>query len=491
MYEKNIGTKQKALRINLDRRIYGSFAEIGAGQETAAMFFKAGGSSGTIAKTMSAYDMTFSDSIYGVEESGRYVVESRLVKMLNKEYSLLEKRLAEKRGSETTFFAFANTVVALNYQKTNDAHGWIGCRFQLSPLAGYNDVIIHVKMMDNENIMQQQALGIIGVNLIYGAFYYAKSPETLVLSLMDDLTSDRIQIDMIRFSGPDFSDVDNRLMSLHLVRNGFTDAALFGADGQVLQPSEALYKKNILVMRGRLRPVTNVQMDMIENGVKQFKAEHDVDENRVVSIAELTLHNLKSSDQSIDEKDFLDRVDILCSMGQTVMISNYLEYYKLVAYLARLTRLKIGLVVGIPNLEYIFEEDHYEFLPGGILESFATLFSRKVKLFVYPTLRNDAVYTCNEFELPPTLEPLFQYLVRNDKIEDITDYNEENLHISTNRVLEMIQQGEDGWEQMVPDRVAQRIKDYCLFGYPCEVDYIPIGQQVRQKQEEQLTPDAQ
>jgi hypothetical protein len=491
MYEKNIGTKQKALRINLDRRIYGSFAEIGAGQETAAMFFKAGGSSGTIAKTMSAYDMTFSDSIYGVEESGRYVVESRLVKMLSKEYSLLEKRLAEKRGSETTFFAFANTVVALNYQKTNDAHGWIGCRFQLSPQAGYNDVIIHVKMMDNENVVQQQALGVIGVNLIYGAFYYAKSPETLVLSLMDDLTPDRIQIDMIRFSGPDFAGVDNRLMSLHLVRNGFTDAALFGADGQVLQPSEALYKKNILVMRGRLRPVTNVQMDMIENGVKQFKAEHDVDENRVVSIAELTLHNLKSSDQSIDEKDFLDRVDILCSMGQTVMISNYLEYYKLVAYLARLTRLKIGLVVGIPNLEYIFEEDHYEFLPGGILESFATLFSRKVKLFVYPTLRNDAVYTCNEFELPPTLEPLFQYLVRNDKIEDITDYNEENLHISTNRVLEMIQQGEDGWEQMVPERVAQRIKDYCLFGYPCEVDYVPIGQQVRQKQEEQLTPDAQ
>ncbi|QKZ11303.1 TonB-dependent receptor [Spirosoma sp. KUDC1026] len=491
MYEKNIGTKQKALRINLDRRIYGSFAEIGAGQETAAMFFKAGGSSGTIAKTMSAYDMTFSDSIYGVEESGRYVVESRLVKMLSKEYSLLEKRLAEKRGSETTFFAFANTVVALNYQKTNDAHGWIGCRFQLSPQSGYNDVIIHVRMLDNENVVQQQALGIIGVNLIYGAFYYAKSPETLVLSLMDDLTPDRIQIDMIRFSGPDFADVDNRLMSLHLVRNGFTDAALFGPDGQVLQPSEALYKKNILVMRGRLRPVTNVQMDMIENGVKQFKAEHDVDENRVVSIAELTLHNLKSSDQSIDEKDFLDRVDILCSMGQTVMISNYLEYYKLVAYLARLTRLKIGLVVGIPNLEYIFEEDHYEFLPGGILESFATLFSRKVKLFVYPTLRNDAVYTCNEFELSPTMEPLFQYLVRNDKIEDITDYNEENLHISTDRVLEMIQQGEDGWEQMVPERVAQRIKDYCLFGYPCEVDYVPIGQQVRQKQEEQLTPDSQ
>lgn len=484
MYEKNIGTKQKALRVNLDRRIYGSFAEIGAGQETAAMFFKAGGSSGTIAKTMSAYDMTFSDAIYGVEDSGRYVVETRLVKMLSKEYSLLEKRLAEKRGADTTFFSFANTVVALNYQKTNEAHGWIGCRFQQTPQGGHNDVIIHVRMLDNENVLQQQALGVIGTNLIYGCFYYAKAPETLVLSLMDDLGPERIQIDMIRFVGPDFEHVDNRLMSLHLVKNGFTDAALFGPDGQVLQPSEALYKKHILVMRGRLRPVTNIHVDMIDNGLKQFIGEPDVDTSRVVSLAELTLHNLKANEQGIDEKDFLDRVDILCQLGLTVMISNYLEYYRLVSYLARLTRLKIGLVLGIPNLEYIFEESHYEFLPGGILESFATLFSRKVKLFVYPTLHDGAIYSCAEFKLPPHLEPLFQYLVRNDKIEDIRDYNEQNLHISTDRVLEMIQLGEEGWEAMVPESVVKQIKESCLFGYPCEVQYTPIGEQVRQQVEQ-------
>lgn len=481
MYEKNIGTKQKALRINLDRKIYGSFAEIGAGQETAAVFFKAGGSSGTVAKTMSAYDMTFSDAIYGPEESGRYVVESRLLKMLNKEYSLLEKRLAEKRGADTTFFAFANTVVALNYQKTNEGHGWIGLRFQLNPQAAYNDVIIHVRMLDNENILQQQALGIIGTNLIYGCYYYYKSPETLVLSLMDDLTPERIQIDMIRFDGPDFATVDNRLMSLHLVKNGFTDAALFGPDGRVLQPSEALYKKHILLLRGRLRPVTNVHIDMLENGLKQFQAEPDVDAERVVTVSELTLHNLKANEQGIDEKDFLDRVDILCSLGQTVMISNYHEYYRLVAYLSRLTKLKIGLILGIPNLEYIFEENHYEFLPGGILESFATLFSRKVKLFVYPTLRNGSIYTCQEFHLAPNLEPLYQYLVQNDKIEDIRNYNEQNLHIVTDRVLEMVQLGEDGWEYMVPEGVARQIKDNCLFGYPCDVQYTPIGEQVRQQ----------
>jgi hypothetical protein len=483
MYEKNIGTKQKALRINLDRRIYGSFAEIGAGQETAAIFFKAGGASGTIAKTISAYDMTFSDAIYGPESSGRYVVESRLVKMLNREYNLLNVRLDEKRGPDTTFFSFANTVVALNYQKTNEGHGWIGCRFQLHPQAPSNDVIIHVRMLDNENVLQQQALGIIGTNLIFGCFYYNQSPETLVLSLMDDLTPDRIAIDMIRFNGPDFAHVDNRLMSLHLVRNGFTDAALFGADGQVLQPSEALYKKHILVMRGRLRPVTNVHVDMIENGQKQFRAEADVDPAKVIMISELTLHNLKANEQGIDEKDFLDRVDILCSMGQVVMVSNYHEYYRLVSYLSRLSRLKIGLIMGIPNLEYIFDEAHYEFLPGGILESFAALFSRKVKLFVYPTLRPDgSVYTGNEFTLPPHLYPLYQYLVSNDKIEDIRDYEEKNLHISTDHILELIKAGESGWEDSVPPSVVKQIKDNCLFGYPCEVEYMPIGEQVRQVQ---------
>jgi hypothetical protein len=488
MYEKNIGTKQKALRINLDPRIYGSFAEIGAGQETAAIFFKAGGASGTIAKTISAYDMTFSDAIYGTEDSGRYVVESRLVKMLNREYNLLHVRLDEKRGPETTYFAFANTVVALNYQKTNEAHGWLGCRFQLTPGGSHNDVIIHVRMLDNENVLQQQALGVIGTNLIFGCFYYHKSPETLVLSLMDDLGPERIAIDMIRFEGPDFAHVDNRLMSLHLVRNGFTDAALFGPDGQVLQPSEALYKKHILMMRGRLRPVTNVHMDMIENGLIQFKAETDVNPDKVVMVSELTLHNLTAGEQGIDEKDFLDRVDILCSMGQTVMVSNYHEYYRLVSYLSRLTKLKMGLILGIPNLDYIFEESHYEYLSGGILESFATLFSRKVKLFVYPTLRADgSIYTSTEFFLSAKLQPLYEYLVKNDKIEAIRNYEEANLHISTDRVLQLIQRGESGWEQFVPASVAHQIKTNCLFGYPCEIDTAPVGESAAQATEPAMT----
>lgn len=470
MHDKSLSTKQKALLINLDRRIYGSFAEIGAGQETAAMFFKAGGASGTIAKTMSAYDMTFSDAIYGPEESGRYVVESRLVRMLQKEYSLVEKRLSDKRGSESLFFAFANTVVALNYQKTNEAHGWVGLRFQLTPGGPYNDLVIHIRMLEDENVLQQQALGIIGVNLMYGCFFYHKSPETLLLSLMDDLTSDRIEIDMIRFDGPDFGHVDNRLMSLHLVKNGFTDAALFGPDGGVLQPSEAFYKKHILLMRGRLRPITNVHVDMIEHGGRQFLNEPDVDAGKVLLVSELTLHNLSREGEGIDEKDFLDRVDILSSLDHHVMISNYHEYYRLVPYLARLSRLKAGILLGIPSLQNIFDEKHYDYLAGGILESFAHLFSRNVKLFIYPTLHaNGEIYNCENFAIPNHLKPLYQYLLVNDKIEDIRDYNIEFMKWTTDQVLSMIKSGEPGWEELVPGNVAEIIKDKCLFGFPCVV----------------------
>jgi len=468
-HDKQLGTKQKALRINLDPRIYGSFAEIGAGQDTAANFFKAGGASGTIAKTMSAYDMKFSDEIYGPEPSGRYVVESRLMKMIHHEYDLVEHRLDEKRGEHSLFFAFANTVVALNYQKTNEGHGWLGLRFQLTPRSPYNDVVIHIKMLDNDSVLQQQALGVIGVNLMYACFYYYQSPETLLVSLMDDLSPDRIQIDMIRLQGPDFIHVDNRLMSLYLVKYGFTEVAMFSSDGQVLQPSEALYKKNILLLRGRLRPITKVHIDMLRNGLRQFKAEPDVDEKKVVMVAELTLKNLRDGDKDINEKDFLDRVDVLSSIGQTVMISNYHEYHRLVSFLAKATRLKIGLILGIPNLEYIFEESYYQNLPGGILESFSALFSRNVKLFVYPTFKNDKIYTCQNFEVSPNLQPLFNYLACNDKIEDIRDYDEENLRISTDKVLELIKRGDPGWEESVPVEVAQMIKDKCLFGFPCVV----------------------
>jgi hypothetical protein len=462
---KSIGTKQKALKINLDRSIYGSFAEIGAGQDVAANFFKAGGASGTIAKTISAYDMAFSDAIYGEEESGKYVCEPRLMKMLNREYKLLNVRLTES-AAEKRFFAFADTVSALNYQKTNESHGWIGLRFQLRPGGKFNDVVIHVNMLDNDNILQQQALGVIGVNLIYGCYFHHEDPERLLLSLLDDLSTDRIEIDMIRFEGPDFKEVDNRLMSLYLVKHGYTKAAVFGPDGNVMQPYDALAKKHIVAIRGRFRPVTNIFLDMLQKGVRQFENEEDVDDDKVCILSELTLRNLEDGTHRINEKDFLDRVDILCSLGQTVLISNFHEYFKLVAYLSQFTKLRMALIMGMPNLEYIFDEKHYTEVPGGIISAFASLFGLKIKLYLYPTLdEKGQVINLKTFKPETHLRGLMQYLMDNEKLADIKIYDEKLMSIRTDQVLGQIQQGPGEWENVVPESVVKQIKENALFGY--------------------------
>ncbi len=466
---KGMDPREKARIINMDPSSYGAFAEIGAGQEVAAFFFKAGGASNTIAKTMSAYDMTFSNAIYGVEESGRYVCESRLFKMLDKEYRLLEQRLGIKMGFERAFFAFADTVTTINYHKTTQGHGWMGVRFQITPQAPTNEIIVHVKMHEKDILTQQQAVGVLGVNLIYGAFYLRQDPEKLIQSLMDGLTSERIEVDMMRFSGPDFEHIDNRLMSLHLVKHGLTNAAIFGPDGNVIQPSDLLYKKNILALRGRFRPLTLVNLDMLKRGFEQFSKDEDVKRERIEVLAELTLKDLRANDkEEIDYQDFLDRVDILSSMGCTVMISNYQEYYKLVSYFSQFTKEKIGLVLGIYSLEQIFNEKYYENLSGGILESFSQLFSKNVKLYVYPANMKDnpnELYSCRNFELPENQIDLYQYLLANDKIENIKDFERSLLHIISDNILRMIKDGDLGWEETVPDGVAKTIKERNLFGY--------------------------
>lgn len=472
---KKLTTQEKALRINLSKSTYGSFAEIGAGQEVAANFFKVGGASGTIAKTMSAYDMKFSDAIYGVCD--RYVCEDRLIQMLNHEYKLLPERLPH-RIKDTRFFAFADTVEILNFERTNQGHGWIGLRFQLRPEGGHNDCVLHVKLHDNDPLQQQMSLGILGVNMIYGCMFI-KDPELIITSLLDGLTSRRMEVDMFRLSGPDFASVDNRLMALKLVKNGLTKAAMFGPDGTVMQPSEALYKKNVLVLRGRFRPVTHVNVDMLLASRRHFKREPDVDKSRMVVVTELTLNDLSSEGQ-INEKDFLHRAEIICSLGQTVLVSNYFEYYRLVEYLSKITKgKKIGLVLGIYALQKIFEEKTYENIRGGILESFASLFGTNVKLYIYPSLRpgSEQLFTLSDFEkeLPVNLRSLFRYLMDNNKLEDIRNANVSNLHIISDNVLAMIRKGEPGWEKFVPSKVEDAIKENGLFDYPLSN---PASQQV-------------
>src|ERR1700734_3336458 len=374
-------TTQKALTINLDGLKYGTFAEIGAGQEVAREFFHAGGASGTIAKSISAYDMAFSDAIYG--KTPRYVSHERLNLMLDREYQLLMERLDAARGERTAFFLFANTVATSNYKATNEAHGWLGFRLQIEPKGEPSEIVLHVRMWDKEAALQQQALGIVGVNLIYGAFFYRADPKQLIESLRDDLAVDRIEIDMLKFSGPAFAGVDNRLMSLHLVEVKLTNAVMFGPQGEVLQPSEVLHKKPILVERGSFRPVTHVNVDMINCATAQFVQEPLVKGKEVIILMEITMNNLLSGGQ-LDAQDFLARVDLLSDIGFTVLISNYSEYYRLTSYFRRYTKEMIGVAVGINNLLEIFNEKYYENLEGGILESFGRLFRNAVKLYVYP-----------------------------------------------------------------------------------------------------------
>ena len=463
---RQLSTKEKALQVNLSDDIYGSFAEIGAGQEVAANFFKAGGASGTIAKTMSAYDMSFSDAIYG--QSERYVSEPRLLKMLQKEYRLLSERLPH-RAPNTRFFAFANTVEALNYERTNQPHGWVGVRFQGTPGEDYNECIIHVKMHDNDALLQQHALGVVGVNLIFACFFL-RDVDDFLHSLLDELAFGRVEIDMFRITGPDFKHVDNRLMSLKLVKNGMTQAAMFGSDGNVLQPSEAVYKKNVLMLRGRFRPVTHVNVDMLLAARRQFKKEPDVDKDKIVVLTELTLADL-SEEGHIDEKDFLNRVDIICSLGQHVMISNYQRYYRLVHYLSGITRgRKIGIILGIYNLQRVFDENYYTDLRGGVLEAFGTLFGHNITIFVYPSYKESTneLYTLDNFELPENLQGLLRYLQDNRKLVNVEGADIDHLHIISDHVLGMIKSGEEGWEKMVPRKVSAAIKEKSLFDYPKE-----------------------
>ena len=461
--EMEIGTDEKALRINLDPTKYGTFAEIGAGQEVARRFFRIGGAAGTIAKTMSAYDMTFSDAIYG--PGHRYVSRVRLQKMLDHEYDLLIERLDRKFGAEKTFFVFADTVAARSFKERNESHGWLGVRFQSQPRAQPSQIIIHVRLLDEANVEQQEALGVIGVNLLHGAFYH-RQPEKLISSLQENLPAGRLEVDMIKFSGPLFQNVDNRLMSLQLVSQGLTNAVMFKADGETAQPAEVFYKKAILVERGSFRPVTYATNDMLDGARRVFLTHCDCSEDEVVVLMEMTLENLFAGGK-VDHADFLARVDILRALGRTVLISKFREYYRLAGYLFRYTNKGIGLVMGVPSLVEIFNENYYANLEGGILEALGRMFKGALKLYVYPMIdeASGKIITATQIKVAPNLRSLFQYLIDNQYLQEITDYHPEYLRIHPHDVLAKLQSGDSSWERMVPPEVVHIIKNREFFGY--------------------------
>ena len=458
--------KSKALRINLNENIYGTFAEIGAGQETCRHFFRAGGASGTIAKAMSAYDKDFSDAIYGAEDDGRYVTEARLRKMLSHEMNLMENRLTRKNNPNKIFFTYANTVATIDFAKQFKGHGWVGIKYQVDSKGDYNEIILHVRFKETDARLQQETLGILGTNLIYGAFYKYNEPKKLLRYLYDHLDKDQIEIDTINFSGPVFKNIDNRLMSLQLVKNGMTDAVMFGPDGTNVLPAKVFYKKNILALRGSFRPVTKVNMAMYEKSYDMFIKENKVDVGKTVVVFEITLSNLRAEGE-IDEQDFIDRADLLCSLGQSVMISNFQEYFKVVEYFSNYTKARMGLAMGVSNLVDIFDEKYYRHMSGGILEAFGKLFFKDLKVYLYPMLdpKTGELITSENLKVYPRMKELYKFFKYNGKVIDIENYDTSIMSIFSREILRKISEGEDGWEDMVPEGTADLIKDYRLFGY--------------------------
>jgi hypothetical protein len=459
----NLTTHQKALKINLDPLRYGTFAEIGAGQEVARWFFKVGGAAGTISKSISAYDMTVSDAIYG--RCKRYVSRERLQSMLDHEHTLNLERLGSARADGTAFFVFADTVAARNYSGTNECHGWMGVKFQAHPRDEASQVILHVRMLDQENALQQEALGIVGVNLLYAASFLHYRPEIMLESLLDNLTTDRLEIDMIAFSGIEFRHVDNRVMSLRLVQLGLSGAAMFEPSGAVLQPSEVLHKHPILVERGSFRPVTKVNIDMIRSARERFTEETETPAGEVVELMEITMRNLLVTGK-IDLTDFLARADVIAAVGKTVLISDYFEYYRLAAYLTRYTAGPIAITMGMSSMLDLLQENFYTGLEGGILEAFGRLFTKDLRIYVYPMQDPQGqLSTVDNVTIPADMRDLFRHLVQRGRIRQLDNFDRSVLHINSRDVLRRIKEGVGSWEDMVPAEVADAIKERHFFGY--------------------------
>jgi hypothetical protein len=460
MINEKLDTNQKALQINTDAKRYGTFAEIGAGQEVARWFFRVGAAAKTVAKTISAYDMAVSDAIYGPTD--RYVSRRRLKAMLDYEYDLLLERLEDKRGSSTAFFAFADTVTT----RREEGHGWLGIKFQSEPGADASEIYIHLRMLDRENVRQQEALGVIGVNLIYGTFYAHRQPETLIRSLLDNLTWERVEVDMIRFAGPAFTGVDDRLMALQLVREGLTEAAMFTAQGEAIQWAEALYNKPVMVQRGSFRPVTRATLDVLERGLEEFLKEPELKGEQPQVLMEMTLRHL-TSDHGIDTTDFLQRAETLRALGKTVLVSNFRRFHRLASYLSRYTKRPLGIALGASNLKEIFDESFYNESEGGLLGGLGQLFKNPARLYVYPHLELDsgALVTAENYPIAPHLSHLYAHLLENRYIQGVHNFNPELARIRRREVINGIQSGNDPWEQMVPPQIVEIIKRERLFGY--------------------------
>lgn len=450
---------QKAHRLNREGLCYGTFAEIGAGQEVARWFFQAGAASRTVAKTISAYDMTVSDSLYGTAE--RYVSRQRLQAMLAHEFDQLQQRLDAPRNGGRTLFAFADTVAT----RKEGGHGWMGIRFQSPKDTAPSEILLHARMLDRESVRQQEALGIVGVNLIHGAMILREQPAPLLHALLDSLTWERVEVDMIRFGGPAFAGVDNRLMALQLVEHDLTEAAMFTAEGEAVQWAEVLYQKPVLVQRGRFRPMTTAVLDVLERAREQFVREPELKGETPVVLVEMTLRHLTAGD-AIDHRDFIQRADTLRALGWPVLISNFRRFHRLAWYLSRYSHRPLGVALGVSKLAEILNETFYNETEGGLLGGLGQLFKNRTRLYAYPCL-DDAtgrVTSVENFEVAPALRHLFAHLLENRFIVGVQPSDWDYLPIRQQDVLTKIGQGDPTWEKLVPPPIAAVIKRDGLFG---------------------------
>lgn len=444
-------TYDKALELNLDPLIYGTFAEIGAGQETANWFFRASGTAGMVAKSISAYDMTMSDAIYGVAD--RYVSATRLSSMLDHEYGILLERLGEKRGKSTTFFSFCNTVRARGWNDSGECHGWLGIRFQMKPGDEPSDIIMHVRLLDRQSLEQMDALGAIGVNLIHSAFRYRGHLQKFVESLVENLPPGRVEVDLLKFTGHGYGFFDNRLCALQLVESGLTEATMFLPNGEVVQPAEALYRHPVLLLRGSFDPVMNVHLQMLEKANDQFVSSLAGEERvAALELCEISMHNLLRG-RAVDPVDFLDRADALQSLGKTVLLSRCAEFHRIAAFLNRYTSKPVGIILSIGLLNELFKPKWSENLAGGVLESFGRLFKEGVTLYVFPwkNRKTGELVTAESFQAPADSIHLYRHFLANGRIVGIPCADDGTLTFTGRDVCRMILAHNDRWQSLVPE----------------------------------------
>jgi len=461
---KTLSIKEKSVQINLHSDYYGAIAEIGGGQETARHLFQAGGASNTIAKTISAYDKSYSDHFYNNGQPARYVAEDRVAKMVDYEYNELISILDKQ--NDRKFFAFANTVETLNYAKTNQGNGWIGLAYQGSDRYKPNRMLLHVKLHENDTLLQQYSLGSLGINLLYGGLFEGMDPRKMLLAMLDNLDTNRVEVDYVYVDGPDVDWCDNRLLNLLLVSNNMTPAIMFDTNGRVQQPSDMLYKKNVLLMRGYFRPVNSLAVEFMNDSLAIFKTDEDYKPDNTFVFCEISLKNLMQGEQ-LDEKDFLNRVDLLNMVGQNVMVSNFYRYFKLVDYFAQFKMIKLRIVLGLPTFDKVFHSSQYTDLRGGLLEAMGTLFQNNVKLYLYPytdTATGEVVYP-DDNHFVGEYQLLWKYLIETRRILLLKGIHSQLLKGTSSHITELIETADSSLEQYIPKPIYQYIKENKLFGY--------------------------